>query len=84
MLGALRRLGLERLEVSCVAPNCGYEKSVTVSNWPDDIPVPDVGARLTCPKCGPANSIAARIGSGSRQKDGPDLPPRPAMACLLE
>jgi hypothetical protein len=34
-LGALRRLGIERVEVNCVAPNCGYEKSLTVSNWPD-------------------------------------------------
>jgi hypothetical protein len=51
-LGNMREHGIERVEVSCARPDCGYAKSVTVSEWPDDFPVPDVGARIPCPRCG--------------------------------
>ena len=51
-LGNMREHGIERVEVTCVAAECGYSKSIAVSTWPDAFPVPDVGARLKCPKCG--------------------------------
>jgi len=50
-LGNLRGMGVTRVEVSCVVPTCGYTKSVAVSEWPDDVAVPDVGLRLRCPRC---------------------------------
>lgn len=50
-IGAMRKHGIERVEVSCVVPNCGYSKSVGVSAWPSDFPVPDIGLRFRCPRC---------------------------------
>jgi hypothetical protein len=53
-LGNMRQHGIERVEVVCVAAECGYSKSVPVSTWPAEVAVPDVGLRIKCPKCGAA------------------------------
>lgn len=51
-LGNMREVGVDRVLLSCVAVQCGWSGSHGVSQWPDDFPVPDVGARIPCPKCG--------------------------------
>ena len=51
-LGNMGQHGMERVEVACVADECSYSRSVSVTRWPDEFPVPDIGARLTCPRCG--------------------------------
>jgi hypothetical protein len=51
-LGNMRQHRIERVEVYCVRPECGYAKSVAVSDWPDHVAVPDVGLRIACPRCG--------------------------------
>ncbi len=51
-LGNMRQHGIERVELTCAAVECGFSRSVAVTTWPDSYPVPDVGLRIACPKCG--------------------------------
>ena len=55
-------MGIESVEVNCFAPNCGYAKSVGVSTWRDEFPVPDVGAAFVAPGAVPASSTVDRTG----------------------
>jgi len=43
------------VEAICERHGCGHEAIVNVDGWPDDMPVPDVGLKLRCSKCGGRN-----------------------------
>lgn len=51
-LGNMRALNVDRVTLCCVETGCGWSKSVGLSEWPDDVAVPDVGLRVPCPRCG--------------------------------
>jgi hypothetical protein len=49
-LGNMRANGVNSLTVQC--HKCWHEVVVDASPWPDDLPVPALGPRLVCSKCG--------------------------------
>jgi hypothetical protein len=49
-LGNMRSLGPRALDVTCNV--CDYHATVNVDAWPDDTPVPSMGPRMRCTKCG--------------------------------
>jgi len=51
-LGNMRQNGVRRLIAYCHANGCHHEAVIDVEGWPDDIPVPSIGPRLRCQKCG--------------------------------
>jgi hypothetical protein len=51
-LGNMRELGVHRLLVSCLNPECRHEVVFDVSNYPDDMEVPSLARRMICSKCG--------------------------------
>ena len=51
-LGNMRSREIQRVEVACTAADCSYSRSLSVTKSPGEFPLPDIGARLTCPRCG--------------------------------
>jgi len=45
----MRENGCHTIEAWC---ECGHRGAVDVSDWPDDVEVPNVRWRLRCSKCG--------------------------------
>ena len=51
-LGNLRDLGVHRLLVSCLNPDCRHTALIDVSDYPADMEVPSFGRRAVCSHCG--------------------------------
>jgi hypothetical protein len=51
----IREQGINTLWATCQRIGCGHEAKIDASRFPDDMPVPDVGLRLRCSKCGGRN-----------------------------
>lgn len=51
-LAHMRDHGVRSVDARCRADGCGHEAVVNVDDLPDELPVPDVGLRLRCSKCG--------------------------------
>jgi hypothetical protein len=51
----IREQGINTLWATCQRIGCGREAKIDGSRFPDDMPVPDVGLRLPCSKCGGRN-----------------------------
>jgi hypothetical protein len=51
-LGNMRSLKVRSVWAECLADRCRHEALVSVDRLPDDLPVPDVGLRFRCSKCG--------------------------------
>jgi hypothetical protein len=51
-LGNMRKLGVQRLLVSCLNPECLHDSPLDVSGWPDATRVPSFHARMVCSRCG--------------------------------
>ena len=51
-LGNTRAHGIRSIDAFCQAIGCGHESTLNVDRLPDDLPVPDVGLRLRCSRCG--------------------------------
>jgi hypothetical protein len=56
-LGHMRRNGVHSLLIAC--QKCRHEVVMTANLWGDDVPVPAIGPRMICSKCG-------NIGADSR------------------
>jgi hypothetical protein len=56
-LGHMRRNGVHSLLIAC--QKCRHEVVITANLWGDDVPVPAIGPRMICSKCG-------NIGADSR------------------
>lgn len=54
-LAIMRDHDARSVEAICEMHSCGHEASVNVDGWPDDMPVPDVGLKLRCSRCGGRN-----------------------------
>jgi hypothetical protein len=54
-LANIREQGITRVEATCQSSRCGHRATIDASPFPDDMPVPDVGLRLRCVKCGGRN-----------------------------
>jgi hypothetical protein len=50
-LGNMRELGMHRLLVSCLNPECRHEALIDVSGYPDDTEVSSFVRRMICSKC---------------------------------
>jgi predicted DNA-binding ribbon-helix-helix protein len=50
-LGNMRELGMRRLLVSCLNPDCRHEALIDVSDYPDDTEVSSFVRRMRCSKC---------------------------------
>jgi hypothetical protein len=51
-LGNMREHGIRSIDAYCQSTGCGHESTLIVDSLPDDLPVPDVGLRLRCSRCG--------------------------------
>src|SRR4029453_15847593 len=51
----IREQGINTLWATCQRIGCGHEAKFDAPRLPDDIPMPDVGLRLGCSKCGGRN-----------------------------
>jgi hypothetical protein len=51
-LGNMRELGVHRLLVSCLNPDCRHEAVFDASDYPDDTEVSSFVHRMICSKCG--------------------------------
>jgi hypothetical protein len=51
-LAGMRAHGIRSVQAYCEAIGCGHEAILIVDELPDELPVPDVGPRLRCSKCG--------------------------------
>jgi hypothetical protein len=51
----IREQGITTLWATCQRIGCGHEAKIDASGFPDDMPVPDVGLRLRCSRCGGRN-----------------------------
>jgi hypothetical protein len=51
-LGNMREHGVRSIDAFCHAIGCGHASTVNVNGLPDELPVPDVGLRLRCSRCG--------------------------------
>jgi len=45
-----RALGIRSVDATC--DRCRYQATINAERWPDEMPVPDVGLRLRCSRCG--------------------------------
>lgn len=48
-LANMRHNGATSIDAYCA---CGHEATIDVSDWPEDLEVPNVRFRLRCSKCG--------------------------------
>jgi hypothetical protein len=55
-LGNMRKLGVQRLLVSCLNPECLHSSPLDVSAWPDATTVPSFHRRMVCSRCGARGS----------------------------
>ena len=53
--GARRNHGINTLWATWAEDRLGQAAKIDASRFPDDMPVPDVGLRLRCSKCGGRN-----------------------------
>jgi hypothetical protein len=51
-LANIRLEGISKIWATCRRLGCGHEAIFDPSCFPDDYPVPDIGLRLRCSKCG--------------------------------
>ena len=51
-LGNMRANGVRSLIVHCSNVTCRHEAVVNVDSLPDDAPVPALGLRMRCDRCG--------------------------------
>jgi hypothetical protein len=51
-LGNMRELGVQRLLVSCLNPECLNGGRLDVSAWPAETAIPSFRPRMVCAKCG--------------------------------
>jgi hypothetical protein len=58
-LGNMRAHGIRSIDAYCQSTGCGHEATIAVDGLPNDLPVPDVGLRLRCSRCG-SRSIHTR------------------------
>ncbi len=58
-LGNMRAHGIRSIDAYCQAIGCGHASTLNVDGLPDELPVPDVGLRLRCSRCG-SRSIQTR------------------------
>jgi hypothetical protein len=58
----IRERGINTLWATCQQIGCGHEAKVDASRWPNDFPVPDIGLRLRCSKCGGRNDYTMPTG----------------------
>jgi hypothetical protein len=49
-LGNMRENGVRSLDVSCW--QCHHRAILNVEAWPDHVPVPTLGPRMVCTRCG--------------------------------
>jgi len=59
-LGNMRENGVRTLDAWCLARGCHHHSVVDVSAIGDDVPVPSIGQRLRCERCG-------HLGADARQ-----------------
>jgi hypothetical protein len=50
-LGNMRELGVQRLLVSCLNPECLHSALLDVSSWPAETTVPNFTPRMKCSVC---------------------------------
>jgi hypothetical protein len=51
-LGNMRALGVQRLLISCLNPECLHSTVLDVSHYDADITVPSFTPRMRCSRCG--------------------------------
>ncbi len=51
-LGNMRAHGIRSIDAYCQSIGCGHAATIVVDGLPDGLPVPDVGLRLRCLRCG--------------------------------
>ena len=51
-LGNMRANRVRTLDAWCLARGCNHHSVVDVNALPDDVPVPSIGPRLRCERCG--------------------------------
>ena len=51
-LGNMRAQGIRSIDAFCQAIGCGHAATIDIDGLPDNLPVPDVGLRLRCSRCG--------------------------------
>ena len=51
-LANMRAHGVRSFDATCERQDCGHEATVNVDHLPAAMPVPDVGLRMVCSKCG--------------------------------
>ena len=51
-LGNMRQMGVQRLLISCLNPECLHSGLLDVSAYPDEIMVPAFLPRMVCARCG--------------------------------
>ena len=69
-LGNMRANGVRSLLVNCSNVNCRHEAIVNVDGLSDDIPVPSLGPRMRCQRCGQLGADA-RPNWNERNKQEP-------------
>jgi len=86
-LGNMRANGLRSIIVACSNFACRHEAIVNVDSLGDDVPVPSMGPRMRCQKCGQRGAdarpnwnerqpIGAFIGRRRSIPQPPELPVR--------
>jgi hypothetical protein len=51
-LGNMRAHGIRSIDAFCQAIGCGHDATIAIDGLPDNLPVPDLGLRLRCSRCG--------------------------------
>jgi hypothetical protein len=51
-LGNMRANGVRTLGVWCSGHGCGHHRVIDVERYGDDVPVPWLGPRMRCERCG--------------------------------
>jgi hypothetical protein len=51
-VAASRASGLHTVAAFCEARGCHHDAVVSLDDWPDEMPIPDMALHLRCSKCG--------------------------------
>jgi hypothetical protein len=75
-LGNMRANGVRTLDAWCQARGCNHHSVVDVSELADDVPVPSIGPRLRCMRCG---HLGADVRPNWSEYRAPGMGPRSTL-----